>query len=63
MEIDTKIYVHMKSGFIVQDICNYKALLSCLEDENDYLKSPNNLINKENIEYIETRKMEGKENE
>lgn len=66
MEIDTEIYIHTKNRFIVQDICNYKALLSCLKDESDYLISPNNIISKENIEYIETKfikKIEGEQDE
>ena len=58
--IDTIAEIHLSSGMVINEECNYRALLFSINDfDNEYLKSSNYIIPKINIDYIKIKKIEG----
>lgn len=59
--IDTIAEIHLLSGMIINEECNYQALLFNINDfDDDCLKSPNYIIPKINIDFIKTKKIKEK---
>ena len=57
--IDTIAEIHLSSGMIIKEECNYQALLFNINDfDDEYLKSPNYIIPKINIDDIKIKKIE-----